>query len=325
MAWIPRCYADSMSSQEPRGPAPVDRVRGEHPDSEEWRADALAKSRHARLADELVEPLEDHDPRKAARICAEVTRSALGDFAPALILLPRELRERAQALAAYALTLFDFARQTGVEGEKLAAVNRWEFTLETALAGDPPGQPVFVMMAREQLRQPWPDTTLDGLADSARRRVVQTRPPGPEALEADAKRLAATLAGAFGVSEGSSTGDLLEISLRLSSLQLLGEQIRRMAPRLPITELADPPPGESYDPAELERSIQFECDRIDSLQSNSGTIQPGRPQTRAERYLANCNRHLASRIRQLGRQIVQQPPHVGLGRRMMWLARSRWA
>jgi hypothetical protein len=33
-----------------------------------------------------------------------------------------------QTLLAFAHTLFDFARQHGVEGEKLAQINRWELT-----------------------------------------------------------------------------------------------------------------------------------------------------------------------------------------------------
>lgn len=302
----------------PRSAVPVERVRDEHPDSEEWRADALAKSRHARLADELVEPLEDHDPRNAARVCAEVTRAALGDFAPALILLPVAARERVQALAAYTLTLFDFARQTGVEGERLAALNRWEFTLEAALSGSPAGQPVFVRMAVEEERRPWPREPLDALADAARSRAVRARPRTDRELETDADALARALCGAL---EASAEATMLAGALRAASLQLLGEQLRRRAPALPVDELPEPPPGESFDPTALVNAIATECQRIQALLAS----QAAAPQShrKAWRYVARCVTHLTRRITALGPEVVFHPPHVGLARRVWWLLTSR--
>ncbi|HBL25642.1 MAG TPA: hypothetical protein DD490_02275, partial [Acidobacteria bacterium] len=69
--------------------------------------------------------------------------------------------------------LFDFARQRGVDGERLAQINRWELTLETALSGVPVGQPVFVRMAREERRRAWPTAALDEIAACARRRAIR--------------------------------------------------------------------------------------------------------------------------------------------------------
>ncbi len=158
-----------------RGGIPVERVRDEHPEGDSWRADALAASRHSRLLDELRRPLEDHRPERAAEVCGDVARAILRDFAPALILLPAAERRRAQALAAYALTLFDFAAQTGLEGERLSQINRWEFELEAALSGRPAGQPVWVLLAAEERRRPWPREALDALGDAARGVVVRGR------------------------------------------------------------------------------------------------------------------------------------------------------
>ena len=101
-----------------------------------WRADALARSTHSRLDREVRPPGEDFDEERSLALCAEVARNLLGDFAPALVLLPVFDRERVQTLLAYAFTLFDFARQRGVEGERLSQINRWEFTLETALSAE---------------------------------------------------------------------------------------------------------------------------------------------------------------------------------------------
>ena len=94
-----------------------------------------------------MEPAEDFDEEKAGLLCAQRTRELLGDFAPGLLLLPAGERQRVQALSAYARTLFGFARQSGIEGERLAEINRFEYTLESALSGIPVGQPVVLRLA----------------------------------------------------------------------------------------------------------------------------------------------------------------------------------
>lgn len=167
--------------------------RPTRPGEPSWRADALAASRHSRLLDELTPPLEDRDPNRAAVLCAEIARDLLRDFAPALLLLAPPERRRVQALLAYTRTLFDFASQRGVEGERLAQINRWEFDLERALSGEPPGQPVFVGLAREEALRPWPRPALAALGKAARRRVLEERP----VPLAQAPELARALAAAF--------------------------------------------------------------------------------------------------------------------------------
>src|SRR6476620_6455960 len=110
--------ADRPSPEARAGPA--DPPSDHHPDGGEWRADALARSRHSRLDGEIRAPAEDHDAERAAELCAGLARDLLADFAPALVFLAPGERRRAQALLAYGRTLFDFARQRGVEGERLA-------------------------------------------------------------------------------------------------------------------------------------------------------------------------------------------------------------
>ncbi|HXU45018.1 MAG TPA: hypothetical protein VN783_05795, partial [Thermoanaerobaculia bacterium] len=120
------------------------------PEGSAWRADALAASRHSRLADEMRPPRRPGHPatpgdeEAAIELCADLARKRLGDFTPALTCLTEPERRRAQALLAYASALFDFARQQGVEGERLAEINRFEFALDEALAGKPNGQPIFL-------------------------------------------------------------------------------------------------------------------------------------------------------------------------------------
>jgi hypothetical protein len=151
----------------------AEEIRDRHPADPVWRADALASSRHRRLTEEIPQPKEDFDNARAEALCAEICREVLRDYAPGLALLPPADRRRVQALTAYTRTLFDFARQRGLEGERLAQINRWEFTLESALSGQPVGQPVFVAMARCDRERPWSREALDLLAIAARRSVTQ--------------------------------------------------------------------------------------------------------------------------------------------------------
>jgi hypothetical protein len=110
----------AMAEEERGGPE----TRERHPAEGEWRADPLARSLHSRLDEEIRAPQEDYDEERATELCAALCRNLLGDFAPAVLLLSAAERHRVQALVAHIHTLFDFARQHGVEGERLAQINR---------------------------------------------------------------------------------------------------------------------------------------------------------------------------------------------------------
>jgi hypothetical protein len=64
--------------------------------------------------------------------------------------------------------MLDFASQPGLEGERLAQLNRWEFETESALEGRPAGQPVFVAMSEAHRNRPWPTKALEALGRVAR-------------------------------------------------------------------------------------------------------------------------------------------------------------
>ena len=151
-----------------------------------WRGEALAPSLHGRFAELAAPPLDDFDAARAIALCADLCRAGLGDLAPALLFLSPAERRRAQAVAAFALTLFDFARQRGADGDRLAQINRWEFTLESALAGERIGQPVFLRLGEEQRRRPFSTAGLDALFAAARTRATVASPADPE--EAAARR-----------------------------------------------------------------------------------------------------------------------------------------
>lgn len=308
---------------------PVERVRDEHPTTQEWRADAMAASRHSRLLDELRLPQAEEDPEKAARLCGEVCRKALRDLAPALILLPAEERRRAQALAAYALVLFDFARQSGLEGERLAQINRWQFQLEEALGDKPPAepalQPIFLCLRLEERRRPWNREALDGLADAARHRVATRRPLSAEARAAELARLSGAITGALLGAGNSAAHGLATGLLRLFSLLDLGEGLRRHDARLPRRELPDEwrTAGDA-DPTVLAAAVAAECDRA------TGPLRPSRFKELPKawrpvaRFLALAGSKLLRQVERIGPAVVEQPPQLGVGARIGLLLRTRF-
>jgi hypothetical protein len=155
-----------------RGDGPRD-TAGERPasDAADRTTSPLSASRHSRLAPPVPAGPTSADPAAAEALCADLTRHVLGELAVGLPLLGRAGRRRARALTAWSYTLFDFARPPGLEGERLAAINRWEFATEEALDGRPTGEPIFLLLAAENRHAPWPREALDALVAQARRQV----------------------------------------------------------------------------------------------------------------------------------------------------------
>ena len=286
----------------------------------------LARSRHASLREQLVAPSDDHDPERAAALCAEVCRADLLDLAPALILLPSPERARAQAVTAWARTLFDFVRQSGLEGERLAQVNRWEFELENALSGEPAGQPIFVRLAQLHAERAFDPAAFDLPLAVARRRIAVRRPPTESAAAAEAEQLARAALAAI---EAPDRGPLLDLGagvLRLRRLLALGEDRRRNLESLPADELADPwtggrPPTED----ELASAVQAETRRLGALLTADGPRSAPRPLRPAARFLRRAARYLNSVAAARGGAIVEHPPTLPLGRRLLYLLLSKVA
>lgn len=304
-----------------------DEILETHPSDAGWRADALAGSRHSRLADHLVQPIESHDVEQAAVICAQVSRTVLGDLAPALILLHPEWRQRVQALTAYGLTLFDFAKQTGLEGESLSQINRWEFELEAALSGEPSGQPVFVLLATEHSIRPWPVEALDRLGNAARRRITSRRPSTATALDRQARELGGAIVASL-VEDGSTPAldSFAAALLRIRALQDLTHSLRRHQATLPVDELADSwDPGSKADGRQLDLVIGGECERIRALlaDASKAVSEAPPPMRSAAAYLLLAGRRLLAEIEERGAGIVDRPPQLGFLSRVGLLLRAR--
>jgi phytoene/squalene synthetase len=314
------------SAEDPELPSAAPATPAADPAS--WRADALARSRHSRLDREVRPPHPPDtagDPARAAELCAGLCRDLLGDFAPALLLLNPTERARVQALTAYARTLFDFARQRGVEGERLAQINRWEFTLEFALLGEPAGQPVFVAMADQHARRPWPADALAELAACARRRATRERPADPTAAEADAQRLARAFATALlGVPPPDEVNAFAGALLRLHGLQNLGTEVAGRRCPLPLSELPEEP-GEAP-PEALLAAARRECGRLRSrlLSAPRGLVELPPRYRRAAVFSLLAAVRLLSRIEDGDAGLLLAPPRLGLASRLGLLVQARW-
>ncbi len=292
----------------------------------EWRADALARSRHARLDAALEPPGAIADPERAAAVCAEVCRAALADFAPALVLLPPEERRRVQALVAHARVLFDFARDHNVEGERLAQINRWQFALDSALDGEPAGQPVHLAMAREHARRPWPPAALDRLAACARLAVTQPVPATPEEAERRAAELAAAAAEALlGRPAGDELAAFGAALVRLHGLQHLAAALTRNRWPLAASELPAPDVGPGGQPAGgVLAAVRQECGwlRPRLLRAPHAVAALDTGWRRGAVFALLAALALLARLEDADASLLTRPPRLGVATRLSLLLRA---
>lgn len=285
-------------------------------------------------------------PAGAEALCAAICREALRDFAPGLVLLSPEERRRLQALGAYALTLFDFARQRGVEGERLAQINRWEFTLEAALSevrsegtgalpgegGSAAAQPIFLAMAREHRRRPWPDEALDALSELARRRVSQAvARTGRERREVDGRLAGALALGVVGERPSPALARWLGSFIALRRLQDFGEELRQRRPPLAASRMPTAAvPGGEPRPEKLLDAAHAAAIALREEQGAIGAVLGELPPRwrRLARYAQLTSANLLESISRAGEELLgSEPgsaPQVGLVRRLQFLARARW-
>ncbi|HEY4592030.1 MAG TPA: squalene/phytoene synthase family protein [Thermoanaerobaculia bacterium] len=286
----------------------------------------VERLRQSRLAGELSPPVENLDEEKAEELCAGIVRHLLGDFAPALLLLPGTERRRAQALLAYTYGLFDFARQGGLEGEKLAQINRWEFTLEAAFAGERTGQPVFLRMARENERRRWPVDALDDLATAARRRALRRRPATVADTDGEALSLGRAVAAALlEKSLNAEVDGLASALVRLGALQRLGEETAGRRCPLPASEVEEGEDGR-LDPAHLLAAARRECPRIRSrlLRAPRGLVGLPHGYRRAAVFSLLAALRLLTEIEDPETDLLKASPRLPLGARIGLLMRARW-
>jgi phytoene/squalene synthetase len=250
-----------------------------------------------------------------------LVREALGDFAPALVLLPGTERARARALLAYACTLLACAGQQEVEGERLAQIDRWEAGLERALEGEIQAPPICLRMARENARRRWPADALDELAACARRRVLRPRPATAADAGADARSLARAVGGALlETSLNAEVSGFAGALVRLHALQHLGAALARGRCPLPADE------GEPLEGEALGEAVQRECARLRPwlLRAPRGLVELPVPYRRAGVFSLLAALRLLADVEEAGARVLTEPPHLPPATRIVLLARARW-
>lgn len=273
------------------------------------------------------------DEQRALDVCGDICRGLLGDFAPALLLLTALEKQRVQALLAYTHTLFDFARQHGLAGERLAQINRWEYTLDTVLSGEPVAQPIFIRMAREQRRRAWPVRALDDLSACARRRAIRPRPSTPEQADAEAERLARAVASVLlGQEPPGEVSGFLGALIRLRTLQILGTEVGRNRWPVAVSELPEERIGRMAlvdgrpDPAQLIEVVHRECARLRLrlMRAPRGLVELPPGYRRAAVFCLLASLRLLTGLEDGGPEVLRTPPQIGLGSRLALLSRARW-
>jgi phytoene/squalene synthetase len=340
---------DAAAPRQPGPPATVPElsIREHRPSDPRWRGDLLAPSSHSRLLPDPTEPVaaarltgavaaaaempggRSASPTggPAARAAAaesveawaaEITRELLGDFAPALLLLPATERSRVRALLAYARMVLDCAGAHGPEGERLARIDRWQSDLERALGGAS-GPPICRRMARENARRRWPSDALDDLAACARRRVLVPRPATAAAAEAEARNLARAAGGALLEARlNAEVNGFASALIRLHSLQHLGAALARGRCPLPEDEgLA----GEA-----LAATVERECARLRPplLRAPRGLVELPTAYRRAGVFSLLAALRLLSEIEESGAALITAPPRLSPATRIGLLLRARW-
>jgi hypothetical protein len=310
-------------------PQPALALREHHPTDPRWRASLLAQSGHTRLTPVAAGSLQvpatavaETPPAQAAvdDRSAVAARELLGDFAPALLLLPATERARVRTLLAWGRTLYECAEQSGPEGERLAHLNRWEAALERAMAGAADGPPICLRMARQHARRRWPAAALDGLMACARRHLLWARPATAAGAEADARQLARAVGGAL-LEERLNTevNGFAAALVRLRALQRLGSAMARG--RCPLAE------DEWQAPAALAQAVGRECARLRPrlLRTPRGLVELPTAYRRAGVFSLLAALRLLSEIEEAGGDsLLLSPPHLGAATRVRLLARARW-
>jgi phytoene/squalene synthetase len=260
---------------------------------------------------------------QADAAAAEITRRLLGDFAPALLLLPATERTRVRTLLAYAHTLLRSAGQHGLEDERLARIGRWEAALERALTGGAAAAPpVCLAMARENARRRWPVDPLDELAECARSRALRPRPATAADAEAAARSLGRAVSGALLEERlNSEVNGFAGALIRLHALQHLGESVARGHCPLPGDEPLAP-----LEPAALGAAVESECARLRPalLRAPRGLVELPAAYRRAGVFALLVALRLLSEIEEAGAGVLGAPPHLGPATRVGLLARARW-
>jgi phytoene/squalene synthetase len=268
----------------------------------------------------------------AEALCAAITRDLLGDFAPALLLLPSTERSRARALIACARFLFDFARQPGPEGERLAGIARCEYGLEQAFSGQLAVPPILLRMGQENARRRWPPDALDELIACARRRALRPHAVNAAALEAEQRNLSRAVGTALLEERiNSEVSGFVGALARLSALRRGGFEGLQEDQGVKKKAKEDEDEDEEQEQEEKEEkkaavALQRECARLRPrlLRAPRGLVELPAHYRRAGIFCLLVALRLLSQVEEAGGSPLAAPPRLSPGTRIGMLLRARW-
>ncbi|MGD2114279.1 MAG: hypothetical protein PVG07_04445 [Acidobacteriota bacterium] len=266
----------------------------------------------------------------AANEPGDAEQRVLGDFAPALSLLPAPERERARALTAYAAALFARARSGDDRQDeenrraRVESIDRLARALRQRLDGSPgpagerpePPAPGVDAMAAADRRHPWPPEALDEIAESARHRAVTPRPATRRDGFSSALRLGAALACAqLGAPQPPEVARFAGALVRLVLLQSLGSELDAGRCSLALEDLDDDVSDRAAKPdlRAIVEAVRGQCQRLrpDLLAIGKPLADLPGPYRRAASYLLLAGLRLLAELEDANSTFLTDPPKIG--------------
>jgi|CXWL01.1.fsa_nt_gi hypothetical protein len=259
----------------------------------------------------------------------------LGDFSHVLALLDPVERRRAEALAEYAVELFDLASQADGSVDPVArqgtarSIERWFGDLEhhwPPSAEDGVLPAALLRLAPCHRERPYDRDALARLVATALERALKPRPETPREAQAAAERFGGALAEALldpPVSEALArfAGALV----RLSSLQNLGAHLAAGRCPLPVSELPDA--GPRPDLRATVRAVRQECRSLRPrlLGVAPALVELPAAYQKAGAFLLLAALRLLSELEEADTDFLVRPPHLGRWtiQKLKWRAKRR--
>ena len=190
--------------------------------------------------------------------------TTLGPLAPALALLPRRERERADLLAAWAHALFATANEGDRVERRIERLHRSAYLVARALAGARVASPFAARLGAESARRSLPRPALDFVLAEARRMVRDPHATTPADWEVRTRALAAAAAGALlGAAATPAITDAAAGLLRLVRLLTVPDELA--ARRFHLALEAPPLVGSAVAEPAMTDAIADECEAIHQL------------------------------------------------------------
>ena len=260
---------------------------------------------------------------------AEETAELLGEWRPALALLPEREQRRVALVTLWISALARTAREGDRVERKLERLNRSAFLVAKALAGEPTASPFAALFAAESAARLLPRRALDLLLAEVRGALERPRPADLEEWRARARALGgATAEALLGQEPTAATVDAAAALLRLALLARLPSAIeagRSHLPLAPEDALSTAPRDERERSPAAAAFVAAEVEdvRAQLLRGARALAEVPLGYRRALAYLVAMALDLVGRIEDRPEEILRRVPQPGWWRRRLYYWRAR--